>query len=205
MKKINIIEQEIWRPIKWSIFYEVSSQGRIRDILTGNITEGKIDNYGYRVVSIEGKTKSIHRLVAETFIPNPENLPFVNHKIDTDEGKTINMVFFNEDGSIDEERTTIEWCDEQYNARYSSYKKLKPVQQFSLDGILIREYPSVNSVAEFGFKPCVVSECCRGLRKTYEGFVWKYMFSEDEKEKRYEYNIKHRQKLIEGRSLISTK
>ena len=197
------MEQEIWRPIKESIFHEVSSQGRIRDILTGKIQEGCLNKDGYRVINLEGKNCQIHRLVAQAFIPNPNNLPFVNHKIDTDEGKSMNFVFFNEDGTIDEERTTIEWCDVKYNARYSSYKRLKPVQQFSLDGTLIREYPSVNSVAEFGYKPAYVSDCCRGVRKSpYEGCIWKFMFNEDEKEKRYKYNIKHRQKLIEGKSLI---
>ena len=196
------MEQEIWRPIKGSIFHEVSSKGRIRDILTGNIKEDR-NNKGYRVIELEGKIYQVHRLVAQAFLPNPNNLPFVNHKIDTDEGKSMNFVFFNEDGTIDEERTTIEWCDAKYNTRYSSYKRLKPVQQFSLDGTLIREYPSVNSVAEFGYKPAYVSDCCRGVRKSpYEGFIWKYMFNEDEDEKRYEYNIKHRQNLIEGRSLI---
>ena len=197
------MEQEIWRPIKESIFHDVSSKGRIRDIITGEIKEGTINKDGYRVITIEEKIYQVHRLVAQAFLDNPDNLPFVNHKIDTDEGKSMNFVFFNEDGSVNKERTTIEWCDAQYNARYSSYKRLKPVQQFSLDGTLIREYPSVNSVAEFGYKPGYVSDCCRGIRKSpYEGFIWKFMFNEDEDEKRYEYNIKHRQKLIEGRSLI---
>ena len=197
------MEQEIWRPISWSKLHEVSSKGRIRDIITGEIKEGRINKAGYRVINLEGKIRQVHRLVAQAFIPNPDNLPFVNHKIDTDEGKSMNFVFFNEDGSVDEKRTTIEWCDETYNARYSSYKQLKPVQQFSLDGTLIREYPSVNSVAEFGYKPAYVSDYCRGVRKSpYEGCIWKFMFNEDEKVKRYEYNIKHRQKLIEGRSLI---
>lgn len=196
------MEQEIWRPIKESIFHDVSSKGRIRDIITGEIKEGHL-NVGYRVINLEGKIYQVHRLVAEAFLPNPDNLPFVNHKIDTDKGKSMNFVFFNEDGSLDKERTTIEWCDAQYNARYSSYKHLKPVQQFSLDGTLIREYPSVNSVAEFGYKPAYVSDYCRGVRKSpYEGCIWKFMFNEDEDEKRYEYNIRHRQKLIEGRSLI---
>lgn len=196
------MEQEIWRPIKESIFHDVSSKGRIRDIITGEIKEGHL-NVGYRVINLEGKIYQVHRLVAEAFLPNPENLPFVNHKIDTDEGKSMNFVFFNEDGSVDKERTTLEWCDAQYNARYSSYKQLKPVQQFSLDGTLIREYPSVNSVAEFGYKPAYVSDYCRGVRKSpYEGCIWKFMFNEDEIEERYKYNIKHRQKLIEGKSLI---
>ena len=184
------MEEETWKPIEWSCgFHEVSSQGRIRDILTGNIIKDKIGTDGYKIISIEGKTKSVHRIVAEAFIPNPENKPYVNHK---DEDKTNNRV------------ENLEWCDAEYNARYSAYKQLQPVQQFSLDGTLIREYPSVGSVAAFGFKPCMVSECIRerGYKKTYRGFVWKYMFSKDEKQKRYEYNIKHRQKLIQGGSLI---
>lgn len=62
----------------------------------------------------------VHRLVAFTFLENPENKPCINHKIEGDEGKTMNFVFFNEDGSVDEEKSTIEWCDEKYNHNYGT-------------------------------------------------------------------------------------
>ena len=59
-------------------------------------------------------------MVGETFLPNPEKKPCINHKIEGDEGKTMNMVIFNEDGSVDEERTSIEWATYEENNNYAT-------------------------------------------------------------------------------------
>ena len=147
------------------------------------------NTYGYLQVTLskddEKKTIRVHQLVAEAFIPNPEKKPQVNHKIDTEEGKTINMVFFNEDGSINKEKTTIEWCDCRYNNNYGTRnerisKKMtngklsKKVLQFTLDGEFIREWTSARECGRNGFKYPNVAACCRGERKSYKGFMWRY-------------------------------
>lgn len=116
---------EEWRPIEgYEGLYEVSNTGQVRSLdmyvksRYGNyrLHKGKVlspakDTNGYLTVllSCNGKHKSIrvHRLVAQTFILNPDNLSEVNHK---DEDKTNNSV------------ENLEWCDRKYNINYGSRK-----------------------------------------------------------------------------------
>ena len=104
--------------------YKVSNLGKILSLnyhLTGKaeLMNPSDNGHGYFKVGLSknGKTKNcyVHRLIAETFLANPENKPCINHKIEGDEGKKINMVFFNEDGTVDQERTTIEWATYEEN------------------------------------------------------------------------------------------
>ena len=191
---------EIWRtPIyKGEIYdkYQVSNLGRMMNLNYYNTGKAKLmelsDNgHGYSVVGLSknGKTDIIrvHRLVAETFLPNPDNKPCINHKIEGDKGKSINMVFFNEDGSVDEEKTTIEWCSYEYNNNYGTVKeriaktqindpnKSKRVLQFTLDGIFIREWPSTAECGRNGFCQGSVCQCCNGELKSHKGFKWCYV------------------------------
>lgn len=119
-------ENEIWTPLKnFEGFYEISTYGRIktveRIIYTNNNGYIKQNSFikkqqkhyrGYLTVSLKknGKIykKYVHRLVAETFIPNPNNLPQINHK---DENKKNNCV------------DNLEWCDNIYNMNYGSRLK----------------------------------------------------------------------------------
>ena len=194
---------EIWRTAIYDDeiyegLYKVSNLGRILSLdynhtgKPGLMNPGK-DKYGYLKVDLwkngESKTCKVHRLVAETFLPNPENKPQVNHKIEGDEGKKINMVIFNEDGTIDKEKTTIEWVTSKENNNYGTHnervakaiskantngKLSKPVLQFSLSGELIREWPSVNECWRNGFDKGAVSRCCNGKLPHYKGFKWEY-------------------------------
>ena len=174
--------------------YKVSNLGRILS-LNYNGT-GKpdlmtpVDNGdGYLVAHFrkngESKNCLVHRLVAETFLENPENKPCVNHKIEGDEGKTMNFVFFNEDGSVDEEKSTIEWATYKENNNYATRnervsktltngKRSKRVLQLSLTGDLIREWPSTRECGRNGFDTGAVGRCCNGKQKTAYGFRWMY-------------------------------
>ena len=180
MKKEYI--NEIWKPIKgYEELYEVSNYGRIRSfdrwcshrrgkqLKKGKILKLHKDTSGYLCVKLCKNTNQyqfkVHRLVAQTFIPNPNNLPQVNHK---DECKTNNIV------------SNLEWCDIKYNVNYCSRNKIvaeklsKIVLQYDLEGNFIKEYKSVIEASKMNFNKSHIAACCRGERKTHKGFIWRY-------------------------------
>ena len=174
--------------------YKVSNLGRILNLnyrRTGKPelmtpVQGKD---GYLRVGLSKNRKRdwflVHRLVAETFLPNPENKPHINHKIEGKKGKKINMVIFNEDGTIDKKRTTIEWVTPKENNDYGTHnervakantngKKSKKVLQLSLTGELIREWESTQECGRNGFDHSAVVKCCNGKLPHYKGFCFMY-------------------------------
>ena len=190
---------EIWRTAIYDgeIYeglYQVSNLGRFKNLNYRNTGKAELlnpgtnkDGYLQVCLSKNGEYKMclFHRLIAETFLPNPDNLPQVNHKIDTKEGKKINMVIFNEDGTVNKERTTIEWVTSKENNDYGTRNervakantngiRSKPVLQLSLTGELIREWPSVGECGRNGFNKGAVAACCRGEKPQYKGFRWEY-------------------------------
>ena len=194
---MEIIEQ--WKTVVYDgeIYeglYKVSNLGKILNLNYRNTGRERLmnpgeDKDGYLRVTLsknkEKKTCSVHRLVAQTFIPNPEGKPCINHKIEGDEGKKINIVIFNEDGTIDKERTTIEWVTPKENNDYGTHnervakantngKRSKKVLQFTLDGEFVREWESTNECGRNGFDQGHVAACCRGEQKTHKGFRWEY-------------------------------
>ena len=188
--------------------YKVSNLGRILSLNYRNTGKAELmtpvkRKDGYLKVGLRknGNTKMcyVHRLIAETFLENPENKPCINHKIEGDEGKTMNMVIFNEDGTINKEKTTIEWATYEENNNYATrneragkaiskvkkgipnIKLSKTVLQLSLSGELIREWESTRECERNGFDQGAVSKCCNGKLPHYKGFRW--MFADDYIEK----------------------
>ena len=186
--KTAIVNGEPWEN------YQVSNYGRILSLNYNHTGKAElmtpVDNSaGYLTVHLSknkiSKTFNVHRLVAETFLENPENKPCINHKIEGDEGKKINMVIFNEDGSVNKEKTTIEWATYEENNNYATRneragktntngKCSKKVLQFTLDGEFVREWPSVMETGRNGYNSAHVADCCRGERKSHKGFKWCY-------------------------------
>lgn len=122
---------EIFKEIKgFEGLYEVSNHGNVKS-LKRNIILSKHIVKGYYYISLykDGNKpqKQVHRLVAIAFIPNPNNFQEVNHK---DENPLNNFVWVNEDGSVDLEKSNLEWCTHEYNINYGTrtekvLKKLK--------------------------------------------------------------------------------
>ena len=136
--------------------------------------KGYIDKEGYRIVYLQASdkkiTKKVHRLVAEAFIPNPNNLSQVNHK---DENRLNNSV------------QNLEWCDAKYNANHGTRKdKLRKISgiriaQYDLSGNLIKIWDSMSQASQyFGTKTtsCIRRVCKKEPgRNTYKGFIWRYV------------------------------
>ena len=188
--------KEIWKTAVYDgeIYeglYKVSNWGRILNLNYKRTGKSKlmtpVDNgRGYFQVGLrknkKTKTCSVHRLVAFTFLDNPENLPQVNHK---DENKTNNFVFLNEDGSVDKEKSNLEWKSPKDNINHGTRnervskamtngKLSKPVLQLSLSGDLIKEWESTQECGRNGFNQSAVAKCCRGEKPQYKGFLWMY-------------------------------
>ena len=191
MTDIEIWKTAVYDGEVYEGLYKVSNWGRILSLnyrRTGKpelMNPGK-DANGYSKVELskngETKTCLVHRLVAETFLPNPENKPEVNHK---DEDKTNNFVFLNEDGTVNKEKSNLEWKTHRDNINHGTRnervskaltngKKSKRVLQLSLSGDLIREWPSTNECGRNGFNKGAVAACCRGEISHYKGFLWMY-------------------------------
>lgn len=98
---------EIWKKIDGFETYSVSNRGQVRNDVTGRILSLFDKHNGYKMTTLYNAGKShkfqVHRLVALAFIPNPGNLPQVNH---INEIKTDNRV------------ENLEWCTAQYNTNY---------------------------------------------------------------------------------------
>ena len=125
---------------------------------------------GYKIVYLSSHSKDksffIHRLVSLAFIPNPDNLPQVNHK---DENKSNNRV------------ENLEWCSNYYNSHYmdkverSAKAHWKPVKQFTKDGVFIREWDSIKEASEtLQMSSGYIVDTLKGRHKQAYGYIWRY-------------------------------
>ena len=176
------MDKEIWKPILgYEGYYEISNFGRVKSLertikcqnrsnfkQKEKILVTRPNNRGYIMVGLHKeknyKLVLVHRLVAETYIPNPENMPQVNHK---DENKANNCV------------DNLEWCDNWYNAHYgtrikrSSSKQMKKVNQYDLNGNFIKCWNSITE-AQTQLKVHNIYKCCIGDFKQAGGYIWRY-------------------------------
>ena len=141
--------------------------------------ERKLNPYlnkeGYRIVRLQleegnARTVSVHRLVAENFIPNPNNYPQINH---IDENRTNNCI------------SNLEWCTAVHNANHGTRKeKLRKISgirvaQYDLQGNLIKIWDSISQASQsFGAKTTsCIRRVCKGEsgRLSYRGYIWRYV------------------------------
>lgn len=174
-------------------YYEVDQFGRVFSLdrvvtvvdggrtyekpLSGKQMKQFMHDKGYKTVSLtkDGKTKMmfVHRIVAGAFLPNPDNLPMVNHK---DEDKTNNFL------------ENLEWCTAKYNCNYGtgierharkirgreSEKRVAVIQRRP-DGTFKRRFSSITEAARFmDGSTSAISKVCKGERSRAYGYLWEY-------------------------------
>lgn len=179
-------ENEIWKDVVgYEGLYKVSNLGNVYSYYMNRQKKQSIRKDGYKFVVLKrnGKQKymMVHRLVAEAFIPNPDNLPMINHK---DENPSNNNV------------DNLEWCTAHYNNTYNdvhikrgqslSYK----VYAYNTSGTLIGVYPSTKAVGKaFNMSDSNVATVCNSDYRTFNGMVLSYVpLSKEEVLKRFEEN-----------------
>ena len=187
------MKTEIWKDINgYEGKYQVSNLGRVKSLarfrvgksgsntrMPEQLLKQSITKDGYKRVGLRNGYRQkyffIHRLVAQAFIPNPDNLPQVNH---IDENKANNCV------------DNLEWCSIVYNNTYGNRCTKMAATQMNRDDLskpvicveLGRTFHSINEAARFfGFSfPECISRCCKLKYKTAYGYHWQYVDKKEE-------------------------
>lgn len=180
--------EEIWKDIpNYEGFYQISNLGRVKSLdlfvntrnnnkrkRKGKILKQHNNGHGYLYVVLSKNNKQkrfyVHRLVANVFILNHNNLPEVNHK---DENSLNNNVF------------NLEWCTSKYNANYGKRNEKMKNTKIKLYGKKVARYGNNNSMIDKMYMSEAISfdgvyyanlrKCCLGLQKTAGGFRWRYV------------------------------
>lgn len=165
-----------WKPLNNFEGYFINELGEVKSTRSfkgtkEKILKGSYNQQGYKTYSFikDGKiyTKTLHRLLMETFIPNPNNLPCINH-ID---GNILN-------NSLD----NLEWCTYGHNEKEAyrlglkqSRIKSKKVVQLNKDYEIENFFDSLQQIEKtLGFSSGNIAQVCNKKRKSAYGYIWRY-------------------------------
>lgn len=159
--------EEIWKDIEgYEGLYQVSDLGRVKSFATSRVLKPYRNKAGYLLVYLckngKRKTHRIHRLVAQSFIPNPENKPEVNH---LDENKTNNMV------------SNLEWSTRKENLNHGTRNERIsiPIIATNLKTGEFREFYGAHECArQLGSHQQNISAVLKGRRRQTGGYTFKY-------------------------------
>lgn len=180
----------IWKDVEGFNGYQVSDTGLVKSNKywgqfkrrnKGGLLEQRTYYNGYKYVNLYKKghmySLKVHRLVAQAFIPNPNNYPQINHK---DENRANNNA------------SNLEWCDAKYNLNYNNLQirqhnlQKRKIGAFNEDMKLIHYFPSLtdagNYVTSIGLSKNIKSAISNigyaankeKIRKNY-GYLWRYL------------------------------
>lgn len=171
------MRKEKWLPVVgYEGRYFVSNIGRVKNAYGKILRADTRLKTGYKYVILRNGTSgfhaNIHRLVAMAFIPNPDNLPIINHK---------------NENRADNRAENLEWCTQSYNLRVSTkFQGLyRSILQKDKAGKVIGRYASIHEAARTIGNPNIATSICRcariraGLKEGYSqttvyGFIWEY-------------------------------
>lgn len=188
------MQEEIWKDVVgYEGLYQVSNLGRVKHLycvvithsgLTRTINERvvkpRLQKNGYLVVDLyknnKRKESLLHRVVLEAFLPNPDNLPFVNHKDSNRQNCKVE---------------NLEWCTASYNTKYSygnnnrrdkmNWKhgkdnaNSKAVYAIDKDGNTVFRFDCImDAERETGILNSNIVACLKGRHKTAGGYIWIY-------------------------------
>lgn len=186
--------QEIWKDIKnYEGMYQVSNLGNVRSLTRrvntfngfrttkGKVLKPLLSNTGYYRVDLKRNQSdnyvSIHKLVAEAFVPNPNNYTVINHK---------------DNDRLNNYATNLEWCTQSYNVKYAyingnakstpgCFKKgniphnRKKISQYDLEGNFIKTYDSIKQASLLNnTSDSNIHFCLANKTKTAGGYIWRY-------------------------------
>ena len=180
------MNEEIWKDIpNFDGLYQASNLGRIKSlkriakkeyrnnrIVKEKIMLGTKNQDGYLKVHFKNKELNInkglfiHRLIAMTFIPNPNSLPQINHK----DGNKLN-------NNVD----NLEWCTNLYNQQHAwknglhKSTKCKKIKQLDKNKNEIKKWNSITEASKYlGISASCIVECCKNKKRNAGGYRWEY-------------------------------
>lgn len=159
---------EKWAPVPgYEGLYEISNTGSVRR--GGKVLKPRQRKRdGYIEISLSKnntkENKKVHRLVAEVFVPNTENLPEVNHK---DENKANNHA------------TNLEWIRHKENCNYGRRnEKIAQGNSRSVEqvhgGVIVKVWPSTREAEKAGYNHSSIIQCCNGKYSHHKGYQWRW-------------------------------